>query len=85
MTAGSARPTRRLSGRLRGVAGRPAREEAGSPSCWPRGTRASSWPASSGSRSRGSASFGTELEAGWRAFQGPASVHEAGDPRMARV
>jgi hypothetical protein len=26
-----------------------------------------------------------ELEASWRAFQGPASVHEAGDPRMARV
>jgi hypothetical protein len=26
-----------------------------------------------------------ELEASWRAFQGPAPVHEAGDPRMARV
>jgi hypothetical protein len=26
-----------------------------------------------------------ELEAGWRAFQGPASVPEAGDPRTARV
>ena len=26
-----------------------------------------------------------ELEAGWLVFQGPASVHEAGDPRMARV
>ena len=25
-----------------------------------------------------------ELEASWRAFQGPASVPEAGDPRMAR-
>ena len=26
-----------------------------------------------------------ELEASWAAFQGPASVHGAGDPRMARV
>jgi hypothetical protein len=26
-----------------------------------------------------------ELEASWRAFQGPASVHVAGDPRTARV
>ena len=26
-----------------------------------------------------------ELEASWRAFQGPTSVHEAGDLRMARV
>ena len=25
-----------------------------------------------------------ELEASWRAFQGPASIHEAGNPRMAR-
>ena len=27
----------------------------------------------------------SELAASWRAFQGPASIHEAGDPRMARV
>ncbi len=26
-----------------------------------------------------------ELAESWRAFQGPASIHEAGDPRMARV
>jgi hypothetical protein len=26
-----------------------------------------------------------ELEASWLAFQGPASIHEAGDPRTARA
>ena len=55
-TAGSAPPTRRLSGST-SRCGWPAclRRSAGSLSCWPRGTRGSSWPASSGSRSRGSA------------------------------
>ena len=72
----------RLPGRLRGAGWRACPSgSGGSPSCWPRGTRGSSWRGWSGCSPGRVSQVRAELEASWRAFQGQA---EAG-PRRAAV
>ena len=55
------------------MAGRPARRKRQIAELLTEGHEPAWWPASSASRRRGSANYGTELEAGWQAFQGGAT------------